>query len=95
MSKSILVIDTPGNCTECPLELGIGDTTGKTLLNANICRGCGQRNMDSMTKPDWCPLKDVPEKQEISAIESVFLRGAKNGYNTCIDEILKGVSGNE
>jgi len=61
MEKSILVIDTPINCTECPLEFDIGDTSGKTLLNANLCRGCGKRNMDSKTKPAWCPLLPYSE----------------------------------
>ncbi len=59
MSKSILVIDTPENCTECPLELDIADIGGKTLINVNICRGCGHRNMDSTTKPNWCPLLEA------------------------------------
>jgi len=90
MSKSILVIDTPKNCTECPLVVQLHDIH-------HVCSG-NHRQMTipaSKPKPDWCPLKNVPVKQEISALEPVFLRGAKNGYNTCINEILKGVNENE
>lgn len=57
MSRSILVIDTPANCNECPLSL---DTE---KYNANLCRGFEKHtvNMKSSEKPDWCPLKEVPE----------------------------------
>lgn len=56
MSKSILIIDTPKCCEECPLEL---DVDGK--VGANICRGCEKYsyNPDSKKKPEWCPLKEM------------------------------------
>ena len=58
-SKSILIIDTPKCCEECPLEL---DVDGK--VGANICRGCEKYsyNPDSKKKPEWCPLKEVSEQ---------------------------------
>lgn len=92
--KSILVTDTPKNCTECPLEIEICDTEGKTLLNANICRGCGYRNMNSVVKPDWCPLKDLPEKRPEPHFtgETAYSLGIDKGWNNCIDNILKGVN---
>ncbi len=65
MGKSILVIDTPKNCQECPLELDIGierkNGRVETLLNANICRGCGKENFESNGKPNWCPLEEIKD----------------------------------
>lgn len=85
MSKSILVIDTPENCLECPLEYGVA-VNNKILLNHNICNGCGKPNSDSTKKPDWCPLREVPQKKELYlAINSE--KGYCEGYNACIDEI--------
>lgn len=94
MSKSVLVIDTPENCLNCQFcyELGEGveaccsimdDGKDKSLMKKIDCEyGYCQ------SKPDWCPLKPLPEKMTIP-------RGARNtddleyaaGYNTCINEI--------
>lgn len=54
------------------------------------------------TKPDWCPLKPVPEKfsdfEDIVKAKSdnayevglcMYNRGTIQGYNSCIDKILK------
>jgi len=100
MSKAILVIDMPENCLECPLEYGVA-VNNKILLNHNICNGCGKPNADSTKKPDWCPLRPMPEKKEelnLNAImektidkdevwEGIFLSYMIDGYNACIDEI--------
>ena len=44
------------------------------------------------TKPNWCPLKELPKKPDYPPInESSFVAG----YNSCIDEILKGSEENE
>ena len=70
MSKSVLFIDTPENCLDCQFcyELyegveaycSISDDDKDTSLMKKIdceygyCQG----------KPDWCPLKPLPEKKE-------------------------------
>ena len=83
MSKSVLIIDTPESCRSCYLR-------GFTL-NLQYCRGKLKDIKDVSTKPDWCPLKPLPEKM-------IIPRGARNtdgleyacGYNTCINEITGG-----
>lgn len=62
MSKAVLVMDMPDKCEECPLELCI-----EGQFNANICRGYEKYrvNSDSKKRPDWCPLKPLPEKDEL------------------------------
>ena len=56
--KSILIIDTPVSCENCPLCI---------LLDKYCCtvnkRWCGdeQGYFTSSTKPSWCPLKKVEE----------------------------------
>ena len=82
MSKSVLVIDTPEKCDSC---MYIGTFHSFCKIN---CRDI----KDTNTKPDWCPLKPLPEKMTIP-------RGARNtddleyaaGYNTCINEITGGM----
>lgn len=96
MSKSVLVIDTPENCCDFQfcyeLDEGaeaccsISDDDKDTSLMKKIdceygyCQG----------KPDWCPLKPLPEKKEyIVPIKNV--ESQKDiiavGWNACIDKI--------
>lgn len=78
MSKSILVIDTPEDCSKCDLKNGY--FCGKTKCWIDE---------DCFPKPDWCPLKDVPDKYYPVGMNF------ERGWNACIDEILKGANGND
>lgn len=88
MSKSILVIDTPEYCSECPCS----DEC------AEICRAIDSLIVEvngECKKPDWCPLKDVPEERNVVFDDESIWAERRRGWNTCIDEILKGENGNE
>lgn len=46
------------------------------------------------TKPDWCPLRELPEKKDtLTTLEchsnGKWTEGMKAGYNACLDEIVK------
>ena len=79
MSKSVLVIDTPENCRSCYLR-------GFTL-NLQYCRGKLKDIKDVSTKPDWCPLMDLPEKDNGDYPANTSDAGFVEGWNQCIDEI--------
>ena len=90
MSKSVLVIDTPENCRSCYLR-------GFTL-NLQYCRGKLKDIKDTSIKPDWCPLKLLPEKKSTTAPVSNY-EVQKNlfadGWNACLREITKTSDENE
>lgn len=81
MSKSVLVIDTPKYCAVCVLRSGVLHPFCRFRVN-------NRDITDLSIRPDWCPLKPLPEKM-------IIPRGARNtdgieyafGYNTCINEI--------
>ena len=82
MSKAILVIDMPSSCIDCPchfagMQTVVCGVNKKELLTDDI----------ETYKPDWCPLKPIPQKKK-NAIGTNYQRFV-NGYNDCIDEILK------
>ena len=85
MSKSILVIDTPENCNECQFSAERLCGNGRCTLNKD-CSNVIPKNC----KPNWCPLLDSPEKKEQTAFPKGYYDGWNNGFNACIDEILKG-----
>ena len=90
MSKSVLVIDTPENCLDCQfcyeLDEGveaccsISDDDKDTSLMKKIdyehgyCQG----------KPDWCPLKELPNNKNWGEI----FNGNVKGWNDCLKEII-------
>lgn len=82
MSKSVLVIDTPENCRSCYLR-------GFTL-NLQYCRGKLKDIKDTSIKPDWCPLKPLPEKKEEEYWRSKLSLAWIRGWNTCISKIKGG-----
>lgn len=79
MSKSVLVIETPESCRSCYLR-------GFTL-NLQYCRGKLKDIKDVSAKPDWCPLMDLPEKDNGDYPANTSDAGFAEGWNQCIDEI--------
>lgn len=84
MSKSILVIDTPEGCGDCPL-------CGESFMTyREYCR-ITATYIWTADKPTWCPLKPLPEKLSPTGYPNDdYGDGYVNGYNECIDEILGG-----
>ena len=87
MSKSVLVMKTPENCRSC---MYIGTFRYFCRINCKDIEDAG-------VKPDWCPLKPLPEKMKVTGIYNgeYFKTGGKPpsykiGWNDCIDEITGG-----
>ena len=85
MSKAVLVLDAPNKCIECPLSYDVLND-----YNKNICRGCEKYmfNQNSDTKPDWCPLREVPNRKEHDIDNNRSKTGYVWGWNDCLREIL-------
>lgn len=89
MPKAILVMDMPECCADCPCSFFERDNP---ILNL-IC-GVTQEDAYNVGKPDWCPLRELPEKKEINYNKNHYMSnfwiGAKRvGWNACLNEILK------
>lgn len=89
MNKAILVIDDPMCCRNCPLA------RERIRRGGHVCSigHLGEYlfvwvyeavDMESETKPDWCPLKPVPKPFICFGDEDDF----SAGYNECLDDIL-------
>lgn len=76
--KAILVIEMPSRCEECNFQqYGICHAVRKCITGTP---------KELKSKPDWCPLKPMPEKKETpDNILGVFMN---IGRSACIDEIL-------
>lgn len=84
MSKSILVVDTPEACIDCPCHFA--EDVGKVW--------CGKNKEELLAddietfKPDWCPLREIPQKKPTREMGEYLYFDC--GYNACIDDVLKG-----
>nr|DAQ84659.1 MAG TPA: hypothetical protein [Caudoviricetes sp.] len=81
MSKSVLVINTPKYCALCVLRSGV---------HHPFCRVNNRDITDLSIRPDWCPLMDLPEKDNGDYPANTFDAGFVEGWNQCIDEIAGG-----
>ena len=85
MSKCVLVMDMPSGCMGCNF-LHCEIEENKEYCEAREIRK--QVDLAKEEKPDWCPLRELPKKK------SVYTNGHySDGYNACIDELLKGEEG--
>ncbi len=85
MRKSVLVIDTPEECMQCPLLTGADECIMQdddTNFNADT--------LDEIMQT--CPLRSLPEKFEnekerkLGEFEPLF----KIGWNKCLEKIAEG-----
>ena len=68
MSKSVLVIDTPENCYDCPFGTAYcGELEYEGLCELADCLDCVEiliteehYDYESKSRPKWCPLKPLP-----------------------------------
>ena len=90
MAKAVLVMDMPETCKDCSCKYpsykddALYDCaiTGKTIPIDGGRYG---------EKPDWCPLRELPEKipELKSGYEDLSTSIRRVGWNACFDEILK------
>ena len=102
MSKSVLIMNTPKGCFACPFHMAD--------FNFNLCLATRNDSIRTISKvshegfkklagrPEWCPLKPLPEKKEyIVPIDNV--ESQKDiiavGWNACLREITETSDENE
>lgn len=105
MNKSVLVIDTPKNCYDCPFGSAYCDEFGYVgyceiadCLHYDVILMTEEHyDCESKSRPDWCPLKPLPEKMKVTGIYNyAYLEAGgkppsyKIGWNDCIDVITGG-----
>lgn len=92
MAKAVLVMDMAECCADCPCSFFERDNP---ILNL-IC-GVTQEDAYNVGKPDWCPLRELPEKKETTYPQACYENSywtdeMKAGFNTCLNEMVGGKS---
>ena len=90
MAKGIIVLtEIPNNCFCCRLKKR---PAGMSFPEDMICGITGQsvyqykpHNINGK-KPDWCPIKQMPEKIEV--LKYPHSMKFSRGWNACLNEVL-------
>lgn len=82
--KALLVMNMPGSCMGCNFFFCDGDTNMDSCMARETARSV---DLEKYDKPDWCPLKPIPEKKPV-VLDALDSFG--NGWNDCINKILEG-----
>ena len=91
MKKAILLMNVPEKCLDC--NLCVLDMDGSISCYYNkreICSNVGENN----SRPEWCPLKSLPEEDHEDHYPNELEYGYADGWNDCLREIMGG-SNNE
>lgn len=105
MSESVLVMNTPENCYDCPFGTSYcGELEYEGYCELADCLDYDvilmteeHYDYESKSRPDWCPLKPLPKKfdnekdRKLGDFEPLF----KIGWNACLREITKTSDENE
>ena len=80
MAKAVLVMDMPDRCNDCYAV--------HMSQNGKFCRAAEESLPVKAERPDWCPLRELPEKKELY-LSINNQKGYCDGWNACLDKILK------
>lgn len=95
-NKSVLILDTPETCVDCQFCCEFHEGTkaccsitdndkDKTLMKEIDCE-----DGYCQGKPNWCPLKPLPDKDDFDDPNDEYYTGCRDGWNDCLDEITGG-----
>ena len=86
MKKAILVIDMPKCCNQCPICATYQQSSSS--VREYWCPVNGN-DVEPLNKPPhWCPLKELPQKDNDVYFED-YDKGYRHGWNACIDKISR------
>lgn len=88
MSKGIIVVDTPDKCCNCRMGF-----VNEYYDQFECFFKPGIEIKPDVEKPDWCPIRPLPDRKSPSPAPSPMLEKAgyftpyEKGWNDCIEEI--------
>lgn len=86
MAKAVLVMDMPECCADCACSYFERDSKELNL----ICGATGE-DANNVGKPDWCPLRELPEREtgmpDADDLGEEYVHGTVDGWNAYLEKI--------
>ena len=88
MSKAVLILDMPDNCSKCQFSYEFQGIKKCQLMNI-LYKGASMLSQNSFIarRHEKCPLRPMPEKKETSKYMNEKEKGYCDGWNACMDAI--------
>lgn len=83
MGKSVIIIDTPQRCIDCPFS---DDDYIGLCCNVYTYKNISL-NAAMAGKPDWCPLQKLPEPKSEEFGQTVINAAKAEGWNAFLNVI--------
>ena len=95
MSIAVLVMDMPSSCSKCKFMYEFYGVKKCQLLNILENGGKAIIPTDALTtgRKECCPLRELMDKKDLKNALTMTDLAWIEGYNACIDELLKGEEG--
>ena len=91
MSKAVLVMDMPDSCMGCNFLYCDAENNSESCQAREKSR---MVDLEKEDKPDWCPLRPMPEKKplkgNVSNIQRMMEEMGAVSWNACIDAMIGG-----
>lgn len=90
MAKGVIVVDMPEYCDYCPVGRIFGFESGVECLIATNGRSCVSGYGIKVKKPEWCPIKPMPDRWEVCGKypqPGKPVPSYRIGWNACLDKI--------
>lgn len=87
MRKGYILVDVPDKCSQCNFWFAKATAPVEYRCMAK------QRQLENLTeKPDWCPIRELPEKKEpmqfpISPLLPWQYTEYDKGWNACLEQM--------
>lgn len=87
MTKGMVVIDIPNSCADCDIRF-TDEYSDWCPVNIEENQTDVFDYANNFTKPDWCPVKPMPEKIKYKNRQEIAKELIAEGWNACLDKIL-------
>ena len=89
MAKAMLIMDMPSSCNVC--RYCTVYVRKRSLISVCKLRPFSIIDKEKINeRQEWCPLREVPQKEYLLNYPEYRENDYAQGYNACIDEILGG-----
>ena len=89
MSKAVLIMDMPDSCMGCNFLYCDAEN------NTESCQAIEKErivDLEKEDKPDWCPLRPMPEKVTEDGLECYGELKYMQGWNDCRNVIMGDIN---
>lgn len=90
MRKSVLIIDTPENCSKCPFMYEFNGIKKCHILNVvNFGKAIIPVDVLTKSRKEECPFVELPKRISLESADYAHEASYIQGWNECLEKIIE------